>query len=100
MGVADLACVLSSNIQRINALLQVGNSDADYGLSTHDALLFHAQHGLQIACTTPEPNLPFHVSFCLMKNARRCESCQAQVTPNTINCSKVHLTTLAFVLSD
>ena len=44
--------------------------------------------------------LAYYVSFCLMKNALRCESCHAQVTPNTTSCTSVHLTTLALVLSD
>ena len=41
-----------------------------------------------------------YVNFCLMKKARKCESCQAQVTPSTTSCNNVHLTTLAFVDSD
>ena len=35
-----------------------------------------------------------------MKNALKCDNCQAQVTPKMTNCTRVHLTTLAFVLSD
>lgn len=97
---ADPACILSTYIQRINAPYQVQVPMTDYGQSPHDGFLFHAQHGLPTACTTPKLSLPIQVSFCLIKNARRCESCQAHVIPNTINCSKVHLTTLAFVLSD
>ena len=46
MGVADPACILSSNIQRINALLRGELPMTDYGVSPHDALLFHAQHDL------------------------------------------------------
>ena len=56
--------------------------------------------------TTEDPNPDnaaishgFHVSFCLMKNDRRWESCQAHVTPKTTSWTKVHLTTRAFVVS-
>ena len=41
-----------------------------------------------------------YVSFCLMKNARRCVNCHAQVTPRTKSCTNVHRTTRALVVSD
>src|SRR5690242_13088083 len=47
------------------------------------------------------PDLSYaHTSFCLTKNARRCVSCHAQVTPKTPSWIRVHRTTREFVLSD
>jgi hypothetical protein len=48
----------------------------------------------------PPQGQPVHVSFCLMKKDRRCESCQAQVTPSTSSWSMVHRTTRELVDSD
>ena len=44
--------------------------------------------------------LTAHTSFCLTKNARKCVSCHAQVTPRTASWIRVHRTTREFVLSD
>lgn len=41
-----------------------------------------------------------HVSFCLMKNALKCDNCQPQVAPSTISWMNVHLATREFVVSD
>ena len=47
----------------------------------------------------PTTRAPY-VSFCLMKKARKCDSCQAHVIPSTTSCTIVHRTTLEFVVSD
>lgn len=48
----------------------------------------------------PSPHTHAQVSFCLMKKARRCDNCHAQVTPSTASWSSVQRTTRAFVDSD
>jgi hypothetical protein len=40
-----------------------------------------------------------HVSFCLMKNDRKCDNCQAHVRPKTPSCTRVHRTIFALVAS-
>jgi hypothetical protein len=40
------------------------------------------------------------VSFCLMKKARKCDSCHAQVTASTASWISVQRTTREFVDSD
>lgn len=40
-----------------------------------------------------------YVNFCLMKNARRWDSCHAQVMAKTVSCIRVHRTILPLVLS-
>lgn len=48
----------------------------------------------------PDHPLMTYTSFCLTKNARRCVSCHAQVTPRTASWISVHRTTRELVLSD
>jgi hypothetical protein len=51
--------------------------------------------------TDPTPyRAKFYVSFCLMKKARRCDSCHTHVTPRTTSWMMVQRTTRAFVVSD
>ena len=48
---------------------------------------------------TPSVSIRY-VSFCLIKKDRRCDSCQAHVTPSTVSWIRIQRTTRPLVLSD
>ena len=103
-GIASLAAPIASTVALRNVRNRVLFSVQGF-LIQHTVWVLQCNNFPATSYYPPPEVLPrsayqYHVSFCLMKKARRWDSCQAQVTPNTMSCSRVHLTTLAFVDSD